>query len=420
MAAPLLVPLILLGGATIALAASSAKKKRAANGAEPTGPAKTYTLDGSLPAPLRDQVLAALASSTDPAKLESFAATIAPSYPLSAAALRAKAAALRALQGIPSVPATPTTPVSPPPPVQPPVQPAQLPAQPLADWQAQIMSLPEPTRTQVLQAMMGMNDPNALEAFAKQLEAQYPVAAWALRVREAALRGQAFPAMPATPSTPATPTVAPPITPATPTVQPASPASPPAPQIPVTPAAPAIPTTPIVPSLGPLDPGMPIEMQKAVAGALTTEMDPAKLEGFASAIQAQYPIAAGLLMAKAQALRLTQTPHILPATPVTPKPPVLPAPPASHAPAILPFPASGTYTVQSGDYPIMIAQKFTGNGMAHWKELIAANPEKPTRDDGAWKTLFPGETVTLPQSWNKNAKTAAALPPAGGTHAAHA
>ncbi len=188
---------------------------------------------------------------------------------------------------------------------------------------------------------------------------------------------------------------------------------------------PAILPLPSAPSpLAGLDPNMPPEMQKAVAGALTTESDPAKLEGFASAIQGQYPIAAGLLNAKAQALRFAQLPHSLP-VPVSPSPPV-PVSPRPQVPSggggITPFPASGTYVVASGDYPIKITQKFTGNGN-RWKELIAANPDKPTRADGAWTTLMPGEVIKLPQAWNNRDAAKApslALPPPGGSHAANA
>jgi hypothetical protein len=300
--------------------------------------------------------------------------------------------------------------------------------------------MPDPPRTDVQRAMMGMNDPNQLEAFAKSLEAQYPIAAWVLRVREAALRGLTPPPQPATPPAPApvipVPTVQPiPSQPAPPPppqvvvpVMPSSPSSPPIqPAPPVTPSTPAVPAIPIMPSAPPLipglDAGMSPDVQKAVAGALTTETDPAKLEGFASAIQAQYPIAAGLLSAKAQMLRLAQQPHILPIPPPVPPKPALPPSPSPQVPGsgTTAFPASGTYVVKSGDYPIKITQMFTGNGN-RWKELIAANPDKPTRDDGAWKTLFPGEVISLPQSWNKNAaqKAAAALPAAGGTHASHA
>jgi nucleoid-associated protein YgaU len=168
--------------------------------------------------------------------------------------------------------------------------------------------------------------------------------------------------------------------------------------------------------LGGLDPGMPAEMQKAVVGALTTETDPAKLQGFASAIQAQYPVAAGLLMAKAQALLLVH-----PITPPAPQPtPPRPLPPPSPSP--VPIPTDGTYTVLPGDFPIKIAQKLVHDG-SRWKELVAANPNKKRAADGNFATLLPGEVLKLPASW-----TAApplidmkphALPSPGGTHAAH-
>ncbi|MGH7285011.1 MAG: hypothetical protein ACRELY_26080, partial [Polyangiaceae bacterium] len=61
MATQMLVPLLLLGGATVALAAASSKKKYAT----PPGTVRTYTLDTSLPATVRDQVLAALATEQD-------------------------------------------------------------------------------------------------------------------------------------------------------------------------------------------------------------------------------------------------------------------------------------------------------------------------------------------------------------------
>jgi hypothetical protein len=75
-----------------------------------------------------------------------------------------------------------------------------------------------------------------------------------------------------------------------------------------------------VPNPFALDPNMPQSMQSAVLGALTTEQDPAKLQAFAQEIQGQFPIAAGLLMAKANALRLQPGP-----SPVVPTPPSLQA-----------------------------------------------------------------------------------------------
>jgi nucleoid-associated protein YgaU len=163
---------------------------------------------------------------------------------------------------------------------------------------------------------------------------------------------------------------------------------------------------------------MPAEMQKAVVGALTTESDPAKLQGFASAIQAQYPVAAGLLMAKAQALLLVH-----PVTPPAPQPtPVRPTP-VGPGPAPVPIPTSGTYTVQSGDYPIKIAQKIVHDG-SRWKELVAANPNKKRAADGNFATLLPGEVLKLPASWTEpppmfDSKLRPALPPQGGSHASH-
>jgi nucleoid-associated protein YgaU len=152
-----------------------------------------------------------------------------------------------------------------------------------------------------------------------------------------------------------------------------------------------------------LDANMPPEVQKAVMGALTTESDPAKLEGFASAIQAQYPIASGLLKAKAEALRLMQPPT----TPATPTPLVVPSLPAVAPP----ISTSGTYTVLSGDYPIKIAQKLTGNGN-RWHELVAANPNKKTGADGNFVTLLPGEVLKLPASWTSAPSIAPAAAPA--------
>jgi nucleoid-associated protein YgaU len=147
-----------------------------------------------------------------------------------------------------------------------------------------------------------------------------------------------------------------------------------------------------------LDAGMPPEVQKAVMGALTTESDPAKLEGFASAIQAQYPIASGLLKAKAEALRLMQS------TPLPPAPNPMVVPPSP--PAIM---TNGTYTVLPGDFPIKIAQKLTGNGN-RWHELIAANPAKKTGADGNFTTLLPGEVLKLPASWSAATPAPLAMP----------
>jgi LysM repeat protein len=390
MSAPMLLPLILLGGATIALAAASSKK----NAQPPPGTVRTYTLDTSLPDTVRSQVLAALATEQDPTKLEAFASGIASLYPLSASALRQKAAMLRA---------------------------GTLPTNPV-DLLAQV---PDPLRTQVMQQLMMQNDPNALEAYAAQLQAQYPAAAAALRLKEAVLRGQAPEVAPPTPgsATPNTPAVAPaaPSVVPMPVAPPIAPMPPPpaaisipaltiplptiipgvapsdTPPIAPTPIAPA-PAAPATPTITPpfvngLDAGMPPEVQKAVMGALTTESDPAKLEGFASAIQAQYPIASGLLKAKAEALRLMQNVPV-PAVPSTP-----PMNPVIVPPATPSIATNGTYKVLSGDFPIKISQKLTGDP-SRWHELIAANPQKKVGADGNFVTLLPGEILKLPASWS--------------------
>jgi hypothetical protein len=333
MPAPLLVPLILLGGATVALAAASAKKKKEQY--EPDAPPgttpRTYTLDVGMPPRLRDQVLAALATEKDPTKLEAFAAGIASSFPLSAAALRTKEAMILSLQ-------------------------APVPLPQPAPWQ------------------------------------------------------------------PPTPDPLPPIL-----VQPA-----PAPAIPVpiaptpvqpTPATPSIPApTPVAPTppLSGLDPGMPIEVQKAVLGALTTESDPAKLQGFASAIQAQYPIAAGLLMAKAQALLLMHPPAPGPISP-TPMPampfpvPSMPPVPPSPGPSLPGSYPIGDASTRSGrnagrptgypfillhgesTYPAKISQQATGTE-ANYPQMTKLNPQF-AKDGVHWMTIQKGDALNVPWSW---------------------
>jgi len=73
------------------------------------------------------------------------------------------------------------------------------------------------------------------------------------------------------------------------------------------------------------------------------------------------------------------------------EPPKLPPP--------VPVSERNTYTVISGDFPIKIAKKFTGDD-GRWRELIKANTQKPTDPKtGNFKTLFPGEKLFLPASW---------------------
>ena len=119
--------------------------------------------------------------------------------------------------------------------------------------------------------------------------------------------------------------------------------------------------------------------------------------------------AAGLLLFSKKAGASTPgtvtTPTGVPSTPTSPQ-------------GTITTPTSGPkyYTVQSGDYPGLIAQKITGEA-GRWQELVRANPQKPTWTSGeiyaaksadAWnssmqagnfKTLYSGEKLILPESW---------------------
>jgi nucleoid-associated protein YgaU len=339
--------LLLLGVATFAVVAANANYKKP--------PPQTFTLDNNMPPDLRNQVLAALVSENDPAKLEAFAGALASIYPLSSSQLHAKAASLGG-RGVafPPVPLPAAQPV------------------PSGSSILEIGQLPEPTRSQVLQQIATGNDPAALEAFASQLAAISPAAASALRLRASLLRSVPTMPVPAAPSpVPQAADVAPPQ---------AFPTSP-APTSPATPAA-------IPPGLG-LDPGMPPEVAQAVMNALTRETDPTKLRGFAASLAPQFPIAAALLTAKANTLAVL--------VPPPPAPAPMPAPMPSGVPAFVP-PTSGTYVVQAGDFPIKIARKLV-HDEARWPELVAANPTKKRAPDGNFATLLPGEVLQLPASW---------------------
>jgi hypothetical protein len=189
---------------------------------------------------------------------------------------------------------------------------------------------------------------------------------------------------------------------------PVAPASPPTPSIPQRPVAGELPTS--VSTLGNLDPGMPPDMQRAITGAIGTETDPEKLEGFAGAIAAQYRLGADALMAKAQELRLGLGPG--PRNPSAPSSAATPSTPATTV-------ADGGYKVAAGDFPIRIAAKLTGDGN-RWPELVAANPQKKTSTDGNFASLQPGEVLHLPESWGPAPATTAATISTGGSHAAHA
>jgi hypothetical protein len=440
------VLLLFLGVAAIALVASSSSASAKKS--------QTYVLDEHLPKELREQVLAALTTENDPARLESFARWLEQNrFPLAAKELFAKAWTLRGG-----------------------TRPA--PPQQQLGWDLDA-NLPEALRNQIVLLLQGSpdyggNDPRTLELFANGIASQYPKAAHALRVRAWILRGRQGPMplpdypgpLPIPPSPPAPPAPVPhvpppappaPVPPSSPLPQPPIPnvpqPLPPAP-FPVPPAQPQRPTTPgpwyrmqstdmlvpgkryrfavevpaglspsvmlqrhelgdaqlfgaalpdnwpadddlralpadrvargeatwngpqapiamlpgnvrvwcnyavappapptppapvpvppapvppaPLPPAGPqFDVGMPPEVAVSVQNALTNETDPAKLQGFASEMQRRgFPIAAGLLMAKANAILLGRG-----QPPAPPSPPLPPIPnPGPHVPPAPPSP----------------------------------------------------------------------------------
>jgi hypothetical protein len=341
--------LFLLGAAAVALVATQAKAK-------PRGGGRTYTLDASLPPQLRQQVLAALATEKDPGKLLAFAAQCATSgYPLAAAALTQRAVELGGV--------TP----------QPGPQPGPQPQQGVNPVDPGM--LPDPPRTQVLAALSTGTDPNALEVLAQQMDAQgYTYAAQALRLKEAALRAMPSPSPSPSPGPGPQPTPQP------------------APQ----------------PSPNPfsLDPNMPPAMQSAVLGALTTEQDPVKLQAFAQEIQAQYPIAAGLLMAKANALRMQPAPF------PQPQPGPAPGPSPQPLPGVFPIGDDSTRTGRNAGrpsgypfihlrgestYPAKIAKQATGSEM-NYPQMSKINPQF-ARDGVHWVNIQTGDALNIPWEW---------------------
>jgi hypothetical protein len=374
--------LFLLGAAAVGLVAASASAKGKGSGGG--GGGRTYTLDRNLPAALRQQVLAALATEKNPASLLAFAADCAnQGYPLAAAALTQRAVELGGAQPLPSPQPQPgPLPGPQPSPGANPVDPGLL---------------PEPTRSQVLAALQYGTDPNALEALAVQVNQQgYTYAAQALRLKEQALR--AMPPQPQPQPTPVQPQPGPAPAPA--------PAPQPTPQ-PVNPFS--------------LDPGMPPQMQAAVLGALTTEQDPVKLQAFAQSIQNLYPIAAGLLMAKANALRLQPGPGPAP-TPVGPTPVVPPGPGPGPSPGPQPSPTPLAGALPIGDdttrtgrnagrpsgypfihlrgestYPAKIAGQATGN-QGNYTQMSAINPQFAA-DGVHWKNIQTGDALNIPWAW---------------------
>jgi nucleoid-associated protein YgaU len=428
--------LFLLSVAT--LVAVSSKSKAAAG-----GHTQTFMLDANMPEALRNQVLAALVSGTDPNAIDAFATAIQAQYPLSAGLLHAKATSLRSGTP-PSLPAASTDPGGPP-------LDTTMPASMVAFVHTELLN---------------ETDPNKLVTLANTLAGQYPVASALLAQRAAVLNVQ--PGGSSSPANPQ-PVVQPPTSPTN--GGGSSAANPPAPAL----------------TIPGLDPGIPADLAQAVMTELATDTDPNKLQTYAQEIQSQYPMAASLLSAKANSLlALAQSLTPAPATPVGPSTPSTPpglsnlpvvSPPANPvvpvvAPAgpsgsmlgmdanmppqtvqlvlselaneqdptklqalaaqlapqypiaagllntranvilatrppttIVPDPSqtppatvASTYTVQQNDFPWKIAEHYTGHG-ARWPELVAANPQKPKGKDGNFTTLLPGEKLSLPPSW---------------------
>jgi hypothetical protein len=171
---------ILLGAVAVALVMTS----KASASTTPATPPRGYTveLDASLPAALRDQVLTALMTERDPAKLEALALAVDKAFPLSARRLRERAAVLRA--SAPPLPSAPVLPTLPPPSVEP------TPGAPNPNAIDLDKNLPPAAGTIVVSLLMGANDsPVYLETYGNQLAPQFPRAAYYLRLRSWKLRG---------------------------------------------------------------------------------------------------------------------------------------------------------------------------------------------------------------------------------------
>jgi hypothetical protein len=238
--------------------------------------AKQVELDDSLPPATAQQVIGALSHERDPAALETLAAQ------MDGQGYHLTAQALREhaaeLRALPAAPASaaPTTLPATAP------SPAAAPGAPALD-----AVIDATTLSAVLRALAIERDPAVLVRFAESIRAQYPIAASLLLGAAGGLGGS--------------------------------------------PAAATGPT---------LDPGLTTTERAAVLQALATSEDAEKLIAFAQTLQAHAPIAAGLLLAKAESLRKARLP-----TPSRPRP----APPHPHphdppAPGIpAPAPTPPTY-----------------------------------------------------------------------------
>jgi hypothetical protein len=177
-----------------------------------------------------------------------------------------------------------------------------------------------------------------LRAFADQLDGLgYHLTAAALRKRAAELAPPVPLAAPPPAAGPAPIAIEPGPVPAPSPVPMPSPVPSAGPPIVVPPAPPPAPSPPPPGGMAGLDANMDSQTRQAVIAALTSESDPAKLQGFAAAIQFQYPIAAGLLWTKATAIVAQHTPP--PAPPGVPPVPMPPGAPGAPFPGVPPVPS---------------------------------------------------------------------------------
>jgi hypothetical protein len=158
-------------------------------------------------------------------------------------------------------------------------------------------------------------------------------------------------------------------------------------------------------------------MQSAVLGALTTGQDPAKLQGFAQELRALYPIAAGLLMAKANALRVA-TAQPAPAQPAQAPPQQAPQPtpvvstPQPSSASSLPVGDASTRAGRNAGrpsgypfihlrgestYPAKIAQQATGVA-GNYTQMSRINPQF-ARDGVHWMNIQTGDALNIPWEW---------------------
>jgi hypothetical protein len=178
------------------------------------------------------------------------------------------------------------------------------------------------TYASVLRALATERDPAVLVRFAETLRAQYPIAASLLLGAAGGLGG-----------------------------------------------APAAATGPT------LDPALTTTERAAVLQALATSHDAEKLVAFAQVLQAHAPIAAGLLLAKAETIRRAQlsAPHPHPAAPPPPPPHGGPAPapapgPAAPTPYVHPWAPGADITGKMDDH---VAQDFV-YALGSWLDASGA------------------------------------------------